>query len=251
MTAHRPPATRLTDRALIRVGGPDARAFLQGIVTQDVAGPLPAWAALLSPQGKVLFDFILWPDADDAILIDAEAAHVEELVRRLTLYRLRRAVTIEGVADRAVHWSMEQGPGRSRDPRLDALGWRWIGDPDTGPDTAAWRAHRLAQGVTEGRAELGYDARLWLECNAAELHGVSFSKGCYVGQENTARMNWRQKINRRMVVVPSADADPARAVIAYHDLGWSVEHRRVDAIDPDLAPAWLRPALLAGAGETA
>src|SRR3546814_5182698 len=99
-----------------------------------------------------------------------------------------------------------------------------------------WRAHRLPLGVTEGRGELGNGTTLWLECNAAELNGVSFSKGCYVGQENTARMNWRQKVNRRLVVVPIAAAEPARQVIAYPELGWSVEHRRVEAIDAGQAP---------------
>jgi folate-binding Fe-S cluster repair protein YgfZ len=69
-----------------------------------------------------------------------------------------------------------------------------------------------------------------------ELNGVSFTKGCYVGQENTARMNWRQKVNRRLVVVPIADADEKRQVIAYPELGWSVEHRRVETIDADAAP---------------
>src|SRR3546814_16438344 len=94
----------------------------------------------------------------------------------------------------------------------------------------------LPLGVTEGRGELGNGTTLWLECNAAELNGVSFSKGCYVGQENTARMNWRQKVNRRLVVVPIAAAEPARQVIAYPELGWSVEHRRVEAIDGGQAP---------------
>ena len=107
-----------------------------------------------------------------------------------------------------------------------------------------WRAHRLALGVTEGRAELGDGTTLWLECNAAELNGVSFSKGCYVGQENTARMNWRQKVNRRLVVVPIAEADEKRQIIAYPELGWSVEHRRVEGIDPAKAPAWMHSALL-------
>ena len=105
--------------------------------------------------------------------------------------------------------------------------------------------HRLSLGVTEGRAELGDGTTLWLECNAAELNGVSFTKGCYVGQENTARMNWRQKVNRRLVVVPVAEADEKRQVVAYPDLGWSVEHRRVEAIAPAAAPYWMREALAA------
>ena len=100
--------------------------------------------------------------------------------------------------------------------------------------------------MTEGRAELGDGTTLWLECNAAELNGVSFTKGCYVGQENTARMNWRQKVNRRLVVVPIAEADEKRQVIAYSELGWSVEHRRVEAIDAAAAPFWMREGLAAG-----
>ena len=93
---------------------------------------------------------------------------------------------------------------------------------------AAWRAHRLALGVTEGVAELGSDKTLWLEANAVELHGVSFTKGCYVGQENTARMNWRQKVNRRLVVC-EVEADPGEAARAwYPDLGLAVAPVRVE-----------------------
>jgi folate-binding protein YgfZ len=95
-------------------------------------------------------------------------------------------------------------------------------------------------GVCEGRAELG--DLLWLECNAAELNGVSFAKGCFVGQENTARMNWRQKVNRRLVVVEGEGGERAR--IAYPQLGLSVVHARADAIPPNaIVPAWLEPAL--------
>ena len=97
--------------------------------------------------------------------------------------------------------------------------------------------------MTEGAAELGSDRTLWLECNAAELNGVSFTKGCYVGQENTARMNWRNKVNRRLLVVPLGESDPARQRIAYPELGLAVDHRRVEDIAPDSAPEWLRAAL--------
>ena len=85
--------TTLNDRALLRLSGEDVRGFLQGLVTNDVSGNLPVWAALLTPQGKVLFDFLIWGDRDD-ILIDCERAASEALVKRLTLYRLRRAITI-------------------------------------------------------------------------------------------------------------------------------------------------------------
>ena len=242
-------ATRLFDRALIRVEsldeGEDVPAFLQGLVTQDVTGALPVWAALLTPQGKCLFDFVVWP-AERGLLIDCEAAAAPQLARRLTQYRLRRRITIQVDDLLAIHWSAGPVAGSVPDPRLSALGWRWlapIADAEDPADTA-WRAHRLTLGVTEGAAELGSDQTLWLECNAAELNGVSFTKGCYVGQENTARMNWRQKVNRRLVVVPLAQSDPARQRVAYADLGLAVDHRRVEAIAPDLAPDWLKPALL-------
>ncbi|WP_422061794.1 YgfZ/GcvT domain-containing protein [Sphingopyxis sp.] len=234
--------TTLIDRALIRLSGEDVRGFLQGLVTNDTSGNLPVWAALLTAQGKVLFDFLIWGDEQD-VLIDCERDAAGDLAKRLTLYRLRRAVTIEPEPDLCVHWAREGDLGVV-DPRLPELGQRWLAPAGEGESAdAAWRAHRLALGVTEGRAELGDGTTLWLECNAAELNGVSFSKGCYVGQENTARMNWRQKVNRRLVVVPIADADAKRQVVAWPELGCSVEHRRVEAIDPAAAPAWMREAL--------
>ncbi len=242
------PATRLTSRALVRLSptadGEDVAAFLQGLVTSDVTAPLPVWAALLSPQGKALFDFIVWP-AGDGLLIDCEASVADTLVKRLSLYRLRRAIKIERDDAVAVHWRPHAGDGAAPDPRLAALGERWLApvDADDEPADAAWLEHRLSLGVTEGQAELGSDATLWLECNAAELGGVSFTKGCYVGQENTARMNWRQKVNRRLVVVPLAESDEKRRRAAYPELGLAVDHRRVEDIDKATAPAWLREAL--------
>ncbi|QTD54670.1 CAF17-like 4Fe-4S cluster assembly/insertion protein YgfZ [Parasphingorhabdus cellanae] len=242
--------TRLNERAVIRIsatdGTEDISGFLQGLVTQDmqfVLSGTPQWAALLTAQGKVLFDFFLWADGRD-ILIDCEKDHAEALVKRLKLYRLRRKIGIEVDEGLSVHWSRDAS-GQPADPRLAEIGYRWIAhnDSGTGSVDAAYKAHRLALGVTEGQDELGSDKTLWLECNAAELKGVSFTKGCYVGQENTARMNYRQKVNRRLVVVPIAQADEKRQRIAYPDLGLSIEHRRVDDItDLDL-PDWLETAL--------
>ena len=246
MTATRLFATRLYGRAVIRLSplepGEDVLGFLNGLVTNDVTGALPVWAALLTPQGKVLFDFIVWPE-DHSILIDCEADAAEALVKRLSLYRLRRKIDIRIDGSLAVHWHPEFGGPMDIDPRLAALGNRWLGpvfDNDE-PADAAWLVHRLQLGITEGRAELG--DLLWLECNAAELHGVSFSKGCYIGQENTARMNWRAKVNRRLVVVPLAQSDPARQRAAYPELGLAVDHLRVENLDPATVPDWLRPAL--------
>jgi folate-binding protein YgfZ len=245
-------ATTLRDRAIVRLSGDDVRGFLQGLVTNDVTGELPVWAGLLTPQGKCLFDFFVWSDGEDLIL-DCEADAADDLIKRLSIYKLRRKIRIELEDQLAVHWHSEEvapavslnaidsgpwPPKVVRDPRLEALGWRWLapaGEPGSG-----WLEHRLALGVCEGRAELG--DLLWLECNAAELNGVSFTKGCYVGQENTARMNWRAKINRRLVVVPAAEPGP-RARIFYERLGLSVEHRRVDDLDGAIIPSWLAPAL--------
>ena len=232
--------TTLTDRVLIRVAGDDVRGFLQGLVTQDVLtldASAPRWSGLLTPQGKALFDFLLWAD-DDAVLVDCEAAEADALVRRLSLYRLRRAITIERVAG-AVHWAKDHALGVP-DPRLAALGKRWLGN--AGEPATGWSAHRLSLGVTEGVGELGRDKTLWLEANAAELNGVSFAKGCYVGQENTARMHYRAKVNRRLVVAPIAPAsDRTRAV--YPDLGLMVELRRAEALGDAIVPDWLAAAL--------
>lgn len=238
--------TTLPDRALVRLGGDDVRGFLQGLVTNDVIAALPVWTALLTPQGKALFDFIVWADGDD-LLLDAEATQADALIRRLGLYRLRRAITIARDDGLAVHWSREPGQGVP-DPRLTQLGWRWIA-----PESAAasgWHAHRLSLGVVEGVGELGNGETLWLECNARELNGVSFTKGCYIGQENTARMHHRAKVNRRLVVAPLGEpGDRTRAT--YPDLGLMVEHRRVEAIGDALRPDWLAAALVGDQRPTA
>ena len=232
--------TMLADRALIRVAGEDVRGFLQGLVTQDVLGltaSAPRWSGLLTPQGKALFDFLLWADGD-AVLIDCEAEAADALARRLAIYRLRRPITIERVAG-AVHWS-PGGDAGVPDPRLPELGRRWLGE--VGEPASGWLAHRLALGVVEGLAELGSDKTLWLEANARELNGVSFTKGCYVGQENTARMHHRAKVNRRLIVAPLAEPGE-RTRTTYPELGLMVELRRIESLGDAIVPAWLASAL--------
>ena len=230
--------TTLTDRAVVRLSGEDVRGFVQGLVTSDVAGALPVWAGLLTPQGKCLFDFLVWDDGDD-LLLDCEAEQADALIKRLSIYRLRRPIKIEREVSLAVHWSPTGSEGIA-DPRLPELGRRWlapVGEPVTG-----WLEHRLRLGVCEGTAELG--DLLWLECNAAELKGVSFSKGCFVGQENTARMNWRQRVNRRLVVVEGGGG--ARAKTAYPDLELSIVHARVNDLPANaIVPDWLRAGMTA------
>jgi tRNA-modifying protein YgfZ len=216
-------STTLTNRAVIRLSGEDVRGFLQGLVTNDVAGALPVWAGLLTPQGKALFDFLVWAEGDD-LLIDCEADAADGLARRLSMYRLRRPIAIGVEPALAVHWSPTGDEGVP-DPRNPALGHRWLAPPSDPAE--GWDAHRLSLGVVEGLGELGSDKSLWLECNALEQNGVSFTKGCYIGQENTARMNYRSKVNRRLEVV-KAETDPGEKARAwYSELGLAVVVERV------------------------
>jgi hypothetical protein len=250
MTSASPQAeTWLADRALVRISGPEARSFLQGLLTQDVltlAPGTPRYAGLLTPQGKALFDIMLWadPQTEGDVLIDCEASRRDALIRRLTIYRLRRPVIIAPEDMLGIHWSVNDAPdGAAPDPRLPALGQRWLGPTSFGDASAAFRAHRLSLGVTEGVSELGEDKTLWLETNAQELNGVDYAKGCYVGQENTARMHYRAKVNRRLVVLPLDLSDPARQRAAYPDLGLAVDHRQVETLTGLPLADWLATAL--------
>ncbi len=253
---------KLDDRAVLRIGGDDARGFLQGLLTQDVDLLTPArplYAGLLSPQGKALFDMMLF-DGGDAVLIDVALPRAESLAKRLAIYKLRRNVTIatSGLAVFA-GWDDDEA-GQTADPRFGALGARWLGQGDA---TADYHAHRRAIGVPDS-ADIGSDDLLWLETGADLLNGVSFTKGCYVGQENTARMHHRDKVRRRLVPV-SFDGDGGDGVVR-DDQGRQVgtlrgpgfAHLRLEAVAGPLhvgdaaltvaRPAWLEPALLAAGG---
>lgn len=238
--------TKLSNRAIIHISASDdsenPRDFLNGLITQDmnlVTADTPQWGALLSPQGKCLFDFILFADGND-ILIDCESSAADALARKLSLYRLRRKIEIKIADNLFIHWSAD-AKDKPLDPRLDALGHRWVSAQDGEPCDNIFRQHRLSLGICEGADELGFEKILWLECNAIELNGVSFSKGCYIGQENTARMNYRSKINRRIVTVPIAMANPKRQIFAYDNL--SIEHRRIDDLKDAIIPDWMTAAL--------
>lgn len=247
--------TTLKNRAIIRLSSEnsdeDIRAFLQGLVTQDtrkIRPGQPQYGALLSAQGKMMFDFLLWadPENDNVIWIDAEADQATNLAQRLSLYRLRRKITIAADDQLSVHWSIENPDNNmaAADPRLNALGYRWVDTVDNNASadaSNAYLAHRLSLGVPEGRSEMG--DILWLECNAIELNGVAFDKGCYIGQENTARMNWRQKINRRLVVVPLAASDPQRQRIVYDGLNLAIDHRRTSDLTDMAIAKWQADAI--------
>lgn len=241
----------LETRGVLTVAGPDRVRFLQGLVSNDVAraGPDRAlFTALLTPQGKMLFDLMLvgltGDGADDVLLIEAEAARLDDLRARLSKYKLRSKVTLavaEGwsvavlfgdgaLAAPGLPTASETGAGAARplpeggvafvDPRLPAAGARLIlpvehtrrvledlGARLVAP--AAWERHRLTLGLPEGATDIGVEKSLLLECGLEDLAGVDFQKGCYMGQELTARTKYRGLLKRRLMPVDVAGPLPA------------------------------------------
>jgi folate-binding protein YgfZ len=204
----------LEDRAVIALAGPEARAFLQGLITNDVEKIAPGraiYAALLTPQGKILFDFLI-AEGDGALLLDCSADRRDALAKRLSIYRLRAKVEIEARDQLAVLVGLTGAPAARgvtfEDPRLAALGHRSIGAraemPQTAASAAAYHAHRLALGVPEG-ADFGVDKMFALDGDLDELHAIAFDKGCYVGQELTARMKHRGTARKRLLPIATAD----------------------------------------------
>jgi tRNA-modifying protein YgfZ len=220
-------AFHATDRRLLRVSGPEARDFLQGVVTNDVrrvdAGL--AYAALLSPQGKYLFDFLMAADGD-GILLDVHKESVEALARRLGLYRLRAKVTIE-LASIAVIVGIGAPPpeGALPDPRDAGLGWRLYCPEAEGVlatleplDPADWHALRIERAVPETGVELVPDDTYILEAGFERLGGVDFKKGCYVGQEVVARMKHKTELRKGLVPVRiEGEAPPPGTAITAED----------------------------------
>ena len=205
---------RLDSRALIRVTGPDWRSFLQGLLTQDVdtlaEGEL-RFAALLTPQGRLMFDLFVLGEADGAVL-DVAADRREAIILRLSMYRLRARVEI-AADERAVSvlWNGAV-PGFVMDPRLPALGQRGYGALPPADaietDEAAYDAHRLALGVP-GPADWGVEKTYPIEANFDLLNGIDFRKGCFVGQETTSRMKRRGQIKTRMLPITFDGPPPA------------------------------------------
>ena len=197
----------LSDRAVISVSGPEAKAFLQGLITNDVqrlAPDTPLYAALLTPQGKVLFDFLL-SEAEDTIFLDCAVLSAESLLKRLTMYRLRARVELALRSDLALMWN-PQSSGLA-DPRWPALGRRAIARPEGSDANADYLEHRLRLGIPEG-ADFGSDKMFALDAGLEELHGVSFDKGCYIGQELTARMKHRATARKRLLPISTEDGPP-------------------------------------------
>jgi tRNA-modifying protein YgfZ len=232
----------LAERGLVALRGDDARGLLQGVISSDIERVTPAsasYGALLTPQGKYLFDFVI-VQLGDAVLLDTERARVEDLMRRLMMYRLRAKVEIEDRSDAfevaallgddlAARLDLPERPGAARplndgvaliDPRLVQLGGRAVLPHGHGAAAfeqlgfaplppAAYERARLTLGVPDGSRDLVVDRSTLLESGFEELQGVDFKKGCFVGQELTARMKHRGLVRKRLMPVAFEGPPPA------------------------------------------
>ncbi len=210
-----PSLALLPSRALIRLTGDDVRPFLQGLVTQDLAhGPTAGAAiftALLTPQGKVLFDFFLRP-IDEGFMLEVHADAAPALLKRLTMYRLRAKVAFDPMPDLAVaiefpstHATEPDGVVAFADPRLGLLSRRMHGPAEIlrgmgDTDESIWDAHRRALGVPEFGRDFGSEDVFLLDVNYDALGAVSYRKGCFVGQEVTSRMKRKGEIRKRTLI---------------------------------------------------
>ncbi len=250
----------LDDRGILAVSGPDRRPFLQGLVSNDVdkVGPTAArYAALLTAQGKYLHDFMM-VEAGESIWLDAEATRLGDLKRRLSMYRLRAKATLDeqpGLcvaavfgADAPAALGLPSEPGAARpfgsgiafvDPRLAALGARAILPregarallADAGIAEAGFDSYdrlRLSLGIPDGSRDLVLEKSILLEAGFDELNGVDWQKGCYIGQELTARTKYRGLVKQRLMPVADRGADAATG--NYRDHGWSRGRR--NAVEP-------------------
>ncbi len=217
----------LSDRGVVRIDGGDAEKFLQGLVTNDVelgASRRSVFAALLSPQGKILFDFLVTRH-DGSYLLDTAAEKTADLVKRLQMYRLRARVDIADASDKFVvqaiwhpaphRYEHVEQMAHAYDPRLPDLGMRIL----SGPGVAArlteelagecnataddYHAHRVALGVPEGGKDYVFGDAFSHDANLDVLNGVSFTKGCFVGQEVVSRVQHRGTGRKRIVIVES------------------------------------------------
>jgi folate-binding protein YgfZ len=221
-------AIELKNRTVLKLSGGDTRSFIQGLITNDIdafkAGE-GLYAALLTPQGKFLFDMIITVETDDSLLLDIERDGKDDLLRRLTMYRLRADVEITDLSDSHSVWALDGVPEglddtHFPDPRNADLGYRLI--TETPPALDEWalsdyETKRLILGVPDGSRDIMPEKYFWLETNAEALNGVSFTKGCFVGQELTARMKHRTNLKKLLLPI-SADADiPADTPITNAD----------------------------------
>lgn len=214
------PGENAPDRTVLALSGKDALTFLQGLVTNDVRplerGPGIVWAALLTPQGKYLADFFVVRSAE-RLLIDIATPLAADTLRRLTMYRLRADVQITPTELHVLRGLGEPPVGALPDPRHPALGWRaWV-ESAGGDPMIDWDAIRVEHLIPEGAVELVPDDSFILEHGFERLHGVDFRKGCYVGQEVTARMKHKTELRKGLVRVAVEGSAPVGTEITGED----------------------------------
>lgn len=208
---------RAADRRVLALTGADRIAFLQGLVTNDVRklgepDRRIVYAALLSPQGKYLADFFLVGEPE-RVLLDANAGQAEALARRLAMYRLRADVQILPAGLNVLRGLGPAPEDALPDPRDPRLGWRRYTTQDGTPPVIDWDAIRVEAEVPEAGVELIPDESYILEAGFERLHGVDFRKGCYVGQEVTARMKHRTELRKGIVrVTVAGEAAPGTEI---------------------------------------
>lgn len=227
-------------RQIIRLTGEDRVAFLQGLVSNDIRRA-PCWAALLTPQGKYLADFLVVSEGE-ALLIDVDARLADDLMRRLSMYRLRSKVAPEAVEMPVARGTGPAPEGAVVDPRHPALGWRHYGR--TGDDGSDWDAIRVAHCIPETLVELIPNETYILEAGFERLHGVDFRKGCYVGQEVTARMKHKTELRKGLTTLRIEGAAPIGTPITADGRevgtvftqsgGQAIAHVRHDRVAPDM-----------------
>lgn len=249
--------TELPSRGVIEVAGEDRVAFLQGLVSNDVELVTPGraiWTGLLTPQGKYLADFFILTDGT-TLLLDCERAQIPMLASKLSRFRLRSKVTVTARDD--VHVGAAWGgtaPSSAivaPDPRLPQAGWRVISSSPLPANATPedWDRHRLALALPDGTRDLEVDKTVLLEAGFDELHGLSWTKGCYMGQELTARTKYRGLLKRRLVQVEGELPPPGTPILregtevgtmrSSHDhIGLAI--LRLDAIDASLSAAGIK-----------
>jgi folate-binding protein YgfZ len=217
------PTARLDDRAIVSVSGPDAEHFLQNIVTADLDTLISGEAkpsALLAPQGKILFDFLISRHGASAFRLECRADISDDFVRRLILYKLRAKVEISKQDESlvAVSWGSDSGASENdsswlRDTRFPqtAPAWRSYEARTADTDTEEWHAFRVANGIAESGSDFALGDAFPHDVLLDQVGGVGFRKGCYVGQEVVSRMQHRGTARRRVLIV-SGDALPASGV---------------------------------------
>jgi len=212
-----PFLTVLTNRSVIRISGEDRRVFLQGLISNDInlCTPLqPVYAALLTPQGKFLYDLFI-VDTGDTFLVDCEAVRAGSLLKRLGMYKLRAMIDLENMPDAYEVWAGSEitidGASAYMDPRLPSLGMRAIirkSDSKPPDDFKIYDKLRLSLGVPDGSRDMLVEKSTLLECNLDRLNAISWTKGCYIGQELTARMHYRGLAKKRLFPVEIEGAAP-------------------------------------------